>query len=198
MATTTREIAAPPERVWAVLADAHRYADWVVGAKTVRGVDGQWPEVGAKFHHTVGVWPVHLQDNTSVLECSAPRRLVLQARLRPIGQVRIELDLRPSAQGTLVSILEIPISPAVARWATALIDPITYKRNTEALRRLADVVTEGVSGVHSQRDVSPGRKGEHAGTDVAGQAGEFSDTAPSDEVDAKDAEAWFHAHKSAE
>jgi uncharacterized protein YndB with AHSA1/START domain len=150
MATTTRDIPAPPERVWAVLADADRYADWVVGAKTVRGVEGHWPEVGAKFHHTVGVWPLHFRDNTSVLECEAPRRLVLQARVRPIGQVRIELDLSPSTTGTLVSMIEVPTSPAPVRWATPLIDPVTDKRNTEALRRLADVVADDGSQMRSE------------------------------------------------
>jgi uncharacterized protein YndB with AHSA1/START domain len=196
MATTTREIPAQPEQVWAVLADADRYADWVVGAKTVRGVDGHWPEVRARFHHTVGVWPLHLRDNTSVLECDAPRRLVLEARIRPIGQARIELDLRPSELGTLVSMTEVPTSPAVARWAAPVIDPVTHKRNTEALRRLAVVVAEG-GEMRSEGEISPGRAGEHAGTDPTGQTGEFADTA-ADDVDQDDADAWYKAHDSDE
>jgi hypothetical protein len=198
MATTTREIPAPPERVWAVLADADRYADWVVGAKTVRGVEGRWPKVGAKFHHTVGLWPLHLRDYTSVLESDPPLFLVLQARIRPIGQVRIQLDLRPSAAGTLVSMIEVPTSPAVIRWATPLIDPIAHRRNTEALRRLADVVAEGGFKMRSEGEISPGRAGEHAGTDVAGQAGEFADPSASSEVGEDDAKSWFDAHGSAD
>jgi uncharacterized protein YndB with AHSA1/START domain len=194
MATTTRDISASPERVWAVLADADRYAEWVVGAKAVRSVEGHWPEVGAKFHHTVGVWPLRLRDNTSVLESDPPQRLVLQARVRPIGQVRIELELWPSELGTLVSMTEVPTSPAPARWATPVIDPVTHRRNTEALRRLADVVADGGSQMRSEGEISPGRAGEHAGTDVAGQAGEFADPAAGQQVAEDDANAWFDAH----
>jgi hypothetical protein len=140
--------------------------------------------------------PSICEITSSVLECEAPRRLVLQARIRPIGQVRIELALRPSQQGTLVSMSEVPTSPAVARWTTPVIDPVTHKRNTEALRRLADVVAEGVSKLRSEGKISPGRMGEHVGTDIAGQAGEFADAAAGDEVDQQDATSWFDAHKS--
>jgi hypothetical protein len=142
MATTTREIPAPLDQVWAVLADPPRYADWVVGTKRVRGVEGQWPETGSKFHHTVGVWPFHLRDNTLVLESDAPRHLVLEVRIRPIGRARVELDLRPVDQATVVSMTEVPTSPAPARWARPLIDPLTHRRNIESLRRLAGVLAE--------------------------------------------------------
>ena len=86
MATNYREISAAPEQVWAVLADPKKYSEWVVGAKEVRTSEGRWPAKGARFHHTVGVWPLHIQDHTSVVESDRPHRLVLQAKVRPIGQ----------------------------------------------------------------------------------------------------------------
>jgi uncharacterized protein YndB with AHSA1/START domain len=140
MATVSRQIPASPDRVWAVLADPMRYADWVVGAKRVRDVEGHWPEEGSKFHHTVGVWPVHLRDNTLALESDAPRHLALEVRIRPVGRARVDLDLRPADRGTVVSMREVPCSPAPLRWARPLIDPLTHQRNTAALRRLAAVV----------------------------------------------------------
>lgn len=73
------EIAAPPESVWAVLADAQRYWDWVVGAKEVRDADESWPSPGAKLHHSSGVGPLTVEDETRVLESEQPRRLVLHA-----------------------------------------------------------------------------------------------------------------------
>ena len=140
MATNTREMPAPPERVWAVLADPEKYGEWVVGAKEVRGYEGHWPEKGARFHHTVGIWPLHLRDQTSVLESDRPKSLVLQAKVRPFGSARIDLELSPSARGTQVAMTEEPSAPFIARIARRLFDPVIYIRNSEALRRLEDLV----------------------------------------------------------
>jgi uncharacterized protein YndB with AHSA1/START domain len=140
MATNTRDMSAAPEQIWAVLADPKKYGEWVVGAKEVRGSEGNWPAIGARFHHTVGVWPLHLRDQTSVVESDAPNRLVLQAKLRPIGFARIEITLSPSALGTRVAMTEEPSAPSVARLVRRLFDPVIYVRNREALRRLENLV----------------------------------------------------------
>jgi hypothetical protein len=44
-------------------------------------------------------------------------------------------------------------------------------------------------------DLSPGRMGEDAGTDEAGQGGEFVDEAATEQVDEEDAKAWFKAYE---
>jgi uncharacterized protein YndB with AHSA1/START domain len=142
MATNTRHIPAIPEQVWAVLADPEKYCEWVVGAKEVRGSDGNWPAKGSRFHHTVGVWPFHIRDQTSVVESDRPNRLVLQAKVRPIGFARIQLDLSPSAAGTEVAMTEEPSAPMIARMARRLFDPVIYLRNGEALRRLENLVRQ--------------------------------------------------------
>jgi uncharacterized protein YndB with AHSA1/START domain len=143
MATNTREMRAAPEQVWAVLADPDKYCEWVVGAKEVRSSDGNWPAQGARFHHTVGVWPLHIRDHTSVVESDRPRRLVLQAKVRPLGFARIELELSPSPTGTQVAMTEEPTAPYIARVARRLFDPAIYVRNGEALRRLENLVCQG-------------------------------------------------------
>ena len=58
MAVTSRHVDASPEEVYAVLEDAWRYADWVVGAQRVRDVDASWPEPGSRFHHRFGPGPL--------------------------------------------------------------------------------------------------------------------------------------------
>ena len=143
MATNTREMSAAPEQVWEVLADPERYAEWVVGAKEVRKSEGKWPAQGARFYHTVGIWPLHIRDQTSVLESDQPRRLVLQAKVRPLGSARIELKLTASALGTHVAMTEEPSTPFVARMARRLVDPVIRVRNEEALRRLENLVSQG-------------------------------------------------------
>jgi uncharacterized protein YndB with AHSA1/START domain len=142
MATNTRQMPAAPEQVWAVLANPKKYGEWVVGAKEVRSWEGDWPAKGARFHHTVGIWPLHLRDHTSVLESDQPHRLVLQAKIRPIGFAHIELELTATALGTEVAMIEEPSAPFVARIARRLFDPVIYIRNGEALRRLENLVRE--------------------------------------------------------
>ena len=136
MATNTRTMPVAPEQVWAVLADPSNYGDWVVGAKKVRSSEGNWPSKGASFHHTVGVWPLHIRDETSVLESNQPKSLVLRAKVRPLGFARIELRLSPSPGGTQVAMTEEPSAPFIARMVRRLFDPVIYLRNGEALRRL--------------------------------------------------------------
>ena len=137
MARNRLFVAAPPESVWAVLADPDCYPRWVVGAKHIRSVEGSWPDPGSKFHHAVGVGPLEVRDNTEAVLADAPTHIVLDARARPLGRARIDLSLEPAGGGTMVTMVEVPTSPAVVRALTPLLDPPTWARNRVSLRRLA-------------------------------------------------------------
>jgi uncharacterized protein YndB with AHSA1/START domain len=141
-AVTSIELPVPSDRVWRLLADGRRYADWVVGASHIREVEREWPAVGSKFHHTVGVWPFHLRDDTVVEECEVGCRLVLEARARPFGRARVEISLEEIPTGTRVVMAEEACSPAVARWSSPVLTPIIHVRNVETLRRLATLCQE--------------------------------------------------------
>ena len=80
MAVTVREIDAPPERVFDVLADGWLYASWVVGASRIRAVDDDWPARGSCLYHSVGVWPALISDSTEVVDVDRPQFLQLRAR----------------------------------------------------------------------------------------------------------------------
>ena len=82
------DVAAPVDRVWAVLSDGFTYPAWVVGASHVRAVDEAWPAPGSRLHHSVGAWPVLLHDSTRVESVEEGRALVLLAHGRPIGDAR--------------------------------------------------------------------------------------------------------------
>jgi uncharacterized protein YndB with AHSA1/START domain len=136
MASTTTRIAAAPDRVFAVLADAWTYERWVVGCKQIRDVDGDWPAPGATFHHSVGMGPLTVRDTTTVIESDAPGRLVLRARARPAGVARVEIDLAEAGGGTEVVMNERPISGPPALLHNPLQDRLIDRRNAESLRRL--------------------------------------------------------------
>jgi hypothetical protein len=123
--------------VWAVLCDGWGYAGWVVGAARIRAVQGPWPHPGALLHHTVGVWPSDLDDETEVLVADPPRRLVLQARGRPAGEARVDIRLVALADGGCEVSISEDVTDGPTRWLPGparrvLIDV----RNVETLRRL--------------------------------------------------------------
>lgn len=137
MAVNRKEVAAAPEDVFEVLANGWLFPVWVVGASRMRGVDDQWPSVGAKIYHSVGVWPALINDSTSLLEWDPPRRAVLQARLWPVGEATVVLTVESTEAGCLVTMTETPSSGPFAMMPRPAADLPIKVRNVETLSRLA-------------------------------------------------------------
>lgn len=140
MSTTSRPIAASPERVWEVLADGWLYPLFVVGATRMRDVDETWPAVGSRLHHSVGVWPALINDTTEVLEVDEGRRILLLARAWPAGQAHVEISLEPNGKSTVVTMVEQVTAGPSALIPKQIQDPQLHLRNVETLRRLSFVV----------------------------------------------------------
>ncbi len=139
-AAVDRVMTAEPEDVWAVLADGWLYPLWVVGASRMREVDETWPQPGAKLHHSVGNWPVLVDDTTSVVEAEPGKRLRLRARAWPAGEAEVELHLEAVPEGTRVTIVEDAVAGPGTLVPPPVRAPMLKWRNVEALRRLAFVV----------------------------------------------------------
>ena len=140
MSTTTRSLSATPEQVWEVLSDGWLYPLFVVGASRMRNVDESWPAVGAKLHHSVGTWPLLIDDTPEVLEVEEGRRLLLKARGWPAGEAHVDISLRPDGDTTLVTMEEDATAGPGVLVPKPLRDAQLHWRNVEALRRLAFVV----------------------------------------------------------
>jgi uncharacterized protein YndB with AHSA1/START domain len=149
MSTNSLVITATPDEVFAVLADARSYQHWVVGCDDIRAVEGDWPQVGSHFFHTVGVGPIKTKDNTKVVEVEPGRRLVLEARARPAGVARVIFELTPAEGGTRtdVKIEEYPIKGVAKTIDNPIQDGLIKLRNVETLRRLERVVMERKAAV---------------------------------------------------
>lgn len=137
MAVNERVIDAAPQAVWDVLADGWLYPLWVVGATRVRAVDDGWPQVGTKIHHSVGVWPATLNDDTEVLEIEPLRRLVLRAKGWPFGTATVVLELEDLGAQTRVRLAEDVAQGPGLLVPQPLRAPMIKFRNVEALRRLS-------------------------------------------------------------
>jgi uncharacterized protein YndB with AHSA1/START domain len=136
MARNEVHVDAAPEDVFAVLADPGAYADWVVGSKEIRDADPQWPQVGSRFHHTVGLGPFNVRDHSEVVGAEPPYRFVMRVKARPLGTAKVELSMVPVSGGTLVEMREEPWD----LWSRLLHNPVAdialHTRNVESLRRL--------------------------------------------------------------
>ena len=147
MARASTLVDAPPDAVWAVLADGWLYPTWVVGTVKIRDVDGHWPEPGAKLHHAVGAWPLTLQDETEVVESQPGRLLRMEARGWPLGEAIVEVTLTAVGTATTVELSEEPTSGPGAWLNNRLVDAVGKARLEEMLDRLRRLV-EG----HASRD----------------------------------------------
>ena len=144
MSTNTKYFHCSPEKVFEVLADGWLFPVWVVGASRMRDVDDAWPHEGSHLQHSFGVWPLLINDKTTVLEYDAPRRLVIQPSGWPIGEARVTLEVKPRGRGCVVRITETAVKGPGALVPDFLLDPPLYFRNIETLRRLA-YIAEGKS-----------------------------------------------------
>ena len=147
--TVTHDVDAPAQAVWDVLADGWFYATWVVGASRVRDVDDSWPEQGAQIHHSVGIWPLLLNDTTRVERSTEPTELVLTARGWPAGEAKVSISITPRGEGQCT----VKIEEDATRGPGTLIPRPARQlaigpRNVEALRRLAFLA----EGRHRNRD----------------------------------------------
>ncbi len=140
---TQRIVEAPPAAVWAVLSDGWTWAGWVVGASRIRDVEADWPAPGSRIHHSVGVWPALINDDTQVLEMIPGTELLLLARAWPAGEAQVRFRLEPhGSSATLLTLKEDATAgpgllvPGPARRA------MLHLRNVEVLRRLA-LMSEG-------------------------------------------------------
>jgi hypothetical protein len=142
VSTNVRVMDCSPEDVFAVLDDGWLFPTWVVGASRMRDVDAAWPAVGSKLQHSFGVWPALINDETTVLEYEAPRRMVVQPAGWPIGEARVTVEVKPRGSGCVVRITEHAVKGPGSFIPEPILDVALFLRNVETLRRLA-YIAEG-------------------------------------------------------
>jgi uncharacterized protein YndB with AHSA1/START domain len=144
MSETERLINASVEDVFAVLTDGWSYASWVVGASRIRDVEPGWPEPGHSIHHSVGAWPLLINDATTVTRYEPLRLLELKVRAWPTGEGSVQFEATEK-DGVCHLVMREHMTKGPAMLIPAQIaDPILHVRNAETLQRLA-LLAEGRS-----------------------------------------------------
>jgi hypothetical protein len=137
MNEVSRVFRCSPEAVFDVLSDGWSYATWVVGAARIRRVDEGFPARATKVHHSIGLWPLLLSDDTEVEEFDPPRKAQLLARAWPGGEARVVLTCEPVAGGTQVTMRERVVNGPASLIPRFAQDVLLRARNKESLMRLA-------------------------------------------------------------
>ncbi|WP_250549313.1 SRPBCC family protein [Pseudonocardia sp. H11422] len=138
MGEVRRTTSATTAAVWEVLANGWYYPAWVVGATRMRAVSANWPAAGALLHHSVGAWPLLVNDRTESLRCEPERELVLLASVWPVGRAPVHLVLSPTTDGGCEIVMGEDLAEGPARLVPAPVRQALFgPRNAETLRRLA-------------------------------------------------------------
>jgi hypothetical protein len=137
MARNEIVVGVAPDEMFTLLLDPYAYPKWVVGTRRVRGVDRDWPRVGARFHHTVGVGPFSTRDSTRMLASRPPFDLDLEARFRPLGVAGVSVRVSDAGVGRCRIVLtEDPIAGPAEGLRGRAWDAVVHARNALSLWRL--------------------------------------------------------------
>lgn len=145
MASVSQLFNTPAADVWRVIADGWLYSGWVVGASRIRAVDDTWPQAGSRLHHSVGAWPLVINDSTRVTAAEPGKSLELVARGWPLGEAKVVITLQDQGNQCLVTMAEDAIRGPGKRVPKALRDPMITVRNRETLKRL-ELMAAGGAG----------------------------------------------------
>ena len=135
--TVKRDTTATRQQVWNVIADGWTYSQWVVGNSRMRAVDPQWPAPGSTIRHSIGVWPLVIDDVTVSEACTPLDELVMLAKGRPFGAARITMRLFDIDGGCRIEMAEVPTSPLLSWLPDRLALAAALPRNRECTWRLA-------------------------------------------------------------
>jgi uncharacterized protein YndB with AHSA1/START domain len=146
--TFTTTIQAPPEMVWAVIADVGTHASWSPKAYTMQWTSGEPNQIGSTFH-SVGWVPgnKHNENEVEIIERVEPTRFAFNAK-DPTGVFRNEWDLRPAGNGsTEVSFtLTFPKMHGMAAVAAPILFPLTGKSDISKRMAMLKQTVESQAG----------------------------------------------------
>lgn len=141
----TERIDASPASLYALLLDASRYPEWLVGAQAITSVDDDWPRVGSSFHHRIGFGPLRVPGSTTIAELDLDRLLVLRAGMGPLGEAEVRFALEADGDGTVLQMDERPTRGPVRltdRVTGPLLPLVLWGRNGASIAQIMDL-TEG-------------------------------------------------------
>lgn len=143
----TIEIAAPPERVWAIVMDPRRLPDWVTIHHRLGDVPKQLRQ-GSQFEQTLNLRGAHLHVAWTVVEVDPPRRAVWEGRGPAHSRASIEYTLHADEAGggtrfEYTNEFKPPGGPLGAVAGRVLVGGLSQREAQRSLQRLKQLVESG-------------------------------------------------------
>jgi uncharacterized protein YndB with AHSA1/START domain len=148
--TVTREIAAPPDEVWALVSDLPRMGEWSPeneGGEWVGGATG--PTAGAKFRGSNRHGSKRWKTMATIVDADPGRRLSFRVTAFGLKVADWAYDIEPTATGCLVTESWTDLRPGffkpIAKLATGVEDRLEHTRPAmeATLDALAATATAG-------------------------------------------------------
>ncbi|MEE4540505.1 SRPBCC family protein [Streptomyces sp. V4-01] len=160
MAVRHQLIKRPRDQVWSVLADRGLYGRWVAGTSASHGGEGEWPAEGSTLAYTVRLGPWTGEGRTVVRQEDRPSRLALEVDSGRLGTARVDIEIKPWGEDSLVILDEHPLTGLGGSLHNGALDAVLQLRHRRMLGRLAEVV-EGAdaAGRSGRRSPSGGAVG---------------------------------------
>lgn len=99
--SVSRQIAAPPEKVWALVSDLTRMAEWSPRIERSEWTDGATgPKVGARFVGHVHQGPARYSRQCEITALEPGREVAFQTFIKGAPSVRWRYLFEPSGDGT--------------------------------------------------------------------------------------------------
>jgi carbon monoxide dehydrogenase subunit G len=100
----TREYAAPPERLWAEVADLAAWGEWLTVLKEWRSQPPADLAVGVTLDATISVMSIPMAVTWTISECDAPRTLTMSGPAVLNSKVTLRTDVTPAGAGSQVAL----------------------------------------------------------------------------------------------
>jgi hypothetical protein len=163
MAVRHQLIKRPRDQVWSVLADRGLYARWVAGTAASHGGEGEWPAEGSTLVYTVKLGRWALEGSTVVRQEDRPSRLALEVDSGRLGTARVDIEIKPWGEDSLVIVDEHPLTGLGGSLHNVAVDAVLQLRHRRMLGRLAEVV-EGADAAGRRAQPSSGSSAGRART----------------------------------
>jgi carbon monoxide dehydrogenase subunit G len=130
--TASALLPAPPERVWELVCDTTRYAEWVEGTQEVTRTDGPARQGSTYDEVNPILGPWRARTRWTVVELDPPRRQVHRSADVPTARrFDVVMELEPEGEGTRFT-LTLRGGGAAAR----LISPLVARDNRRTVENL--------------------------------------------------------------
>jgi uncharacterized protein YndB with AHSA1/START domain len=138
--TASIDIAAPPEKVWAVVMDPARLKDWVTIHRKLGKASDKPLKHGSTLEQTLHLRGVSIKVHWTVEEATSPSRAVWEGRGPARARTHTTYDLSPDGNGgtrfEYVNEFRPPLGPIGAAANRVLMGGVPQREADRTLRRL--------------------------------------------------------------